>query len=376
VEEKICVLDTGIAHRREGSCERSMGRDTCESSVGHLGEGTSSSPPTLLREQEGWRHLEDSQLFFVDAHASANYWDWQMGQEMICYESLDPVCVLGDASETSRDYGAVDENRCFNCGSPAHFLASCPKPYDHALINLSRQLAAFFRNNVAKYDMQRIHVVEGWKQQRLEWISCFGPGEIRGPLLREALGMFEGDAGNNVPWLENMLFWGYPKGWTGKKDPKEKMRDKISGEMDDPSGLWHAAQHSSESTMIIFSGDGQDEEVDLSVEALHGGTTAHNIAHANDLAAGNAYRWASYPDSHFLYTYLPIYCGQTLPPLGHEESTAFPISLYAGESSGVCQLPSFQQPPPPSISPPPLPLSSPPFTLGVEDEELDMDLSE
>jgi zinc finger CCHC domain-containing protein 8 len=368
VEEKICVLDTSIAHRREGSRERPMECDSCESGVGHLGEGTSLSLHISLGEQEEWQRLEDSQLFFVDVYGSTNYWDWQMGIGAISYEGLNSVEVLGERSE---EYSATEESRCFNCGSPVHFLSSCPKPRDTPLINLSRQIAAFFRDDEVNQVTQRIHVVEGWRQQRLKWMACFDPGEIKGPLLREALGIGRGDVGNDVPWLKTMLFWGYPKGWTGGTDPKEKMRGRILGEVDDSL---HAAQKGSESSMVIYSGDGPDEKIDLNVLSLQNKPTTEKPV--SDDAAAKWYRWASYPDSYFLYTHLPIYSGQTLPPLEHDESTTFIISSSAMEDRYICRTGSFESPPPPAISPPPLPPLSPPLPLDLEDDQPDMDLSE
>lgn len=353
VEEEICVLDPSSAHRRERSCERPMGRDACEPSVGQLGEGPG--------EKEGCQRIDDSQLFFVHAEVSPNYWDWWMGNGMIYYDRSQADEVLGDTSEEDdEDDGGLTEHRCFNCGSPTHFLNSCHLPHNHTLINLSRQLAAFFRNNDGKQAMQRIHVVEGWKQQRLDWLYSFEPGEIRGPVLRDALGLDNDDIGDAVPWLSSMSYWGYPPGWTGVTDPREKTRSRIMGEGDDPMLLGSATQSGAETTISIFSDDGKEEQIDLKVQGP---------GFEPDLTEGipgEFRRWAAYPKSQFLYTLLPIFSGKTLPPL---ESESFTL-----ERQMIWNKLISQPPPPPSSSPPPLPPppQSPPPPPPEAEEDMDM----
>lgn len=345
VEEEICVLDSGTTHRRERSRERTMGRDACEPSVGRVGE-----------EPGDKNGIDNSQLFFVHTEVTSNYWDWWMGNGMIYYDRSRSDEVLGDTPEDEEeDEGGFNEHRCFNCGSPTHFLNSCHLPHDHALINLSRQLAAFFRNNDGKQAMQRIHVVEGWKQQRLDWLSTFEPGEIRGSLLRDALGLNNDDAGEDVPWLSNMSYWGYPPGWAGVTDPKEKMRSRILGEGDDPTLLGSTVQNGAEVAIIIFGDDGTEESLDLTVKS-----TAFEPM-AKETSPGEFRRWAVYPKSQFLYTLLPVFSGTTLPP---PESESFTL-----ERQQIWNNIISQPPPPPPCSPPPLP---PPPTLPEAEDDMDM----
>jgi len=73
-----------------------------------------------------------------------------MGMGMIGYERVGAEEILGEALEPDDEAIAVGEHRCFNCGSPAHFVTSCPEPYNHAVVDLSRQLANFHRNHDGK----------------------------------------------------------------------------------------------------------------------------------------------------------------------------------------------------------------------------------
>lgn len=353
LEEKICLLDPGAASRRERSGERAMGRNPCDGSVGQVGGG---------EPEEEWQRIDDSQLFFVHDSTTSNYWDWWMGRGMVGYERIETELVLGDSLESDEEDIAVTEHRCFNCGSPTHLVTSCPQPHNHAVVDLSRQLANFYRNIDGKQVMQRIHVVEGWKQQRLDWLSSFEPGEIRGPLLRDALGLNPGDIGDDVPWLQSMAYWGYPKGWTGGIDPREQMRKRILA--DDDSMLF-GSEVNPNSSMIVFNDIGDEETVDLRDAA------EEPPSHISP-ALGKFQRWASYPKSQFLYTLLPIFSGHTLPPL---ESESFTL-----ERQKIWHELINQPPPAPTSTPPPLPSTPPPPPLPPlpddEDSEEDMDLSD
>lgn len=141
-------------------------------------------------------------------------------------------------------------SHCFNCGSTEHVVSTCPERFNQELVSLSRAMHQFYH---AKELFQRFHESEDWKMTRLRWIEEFKPGEIRGPALREALNMREGDLGKEVPWLHNMLIWGYPKGWAGPKDPKRNMEDRITSFPD--SG------HNTQLGMLRVFGDVDDVEV-------------------------------------------------------------------------------------------------------------------
>lgn len=122
------------------------------------------------------------------------------------------------------DFDASLCRRCFNCGTPAHVVNGCPEPLNHKLISLSRAMHNFY---FAPGPAGRFHETEEWRLTRLRWLDEFKPGEVRGSELREALGLQEGDSGTNVPWLHNILVWGYPKGWTGPDNPRLSVEARI-----------------------------------------------------------------------------------------------------------------------------------------------------
>lgn len=141
----------------------------------------------------------------VDNHASSFYVDDQPAR---CWDIEDSLTynrhtehVLGERSAAHED--KHDIRRCFNCGSPSHVLSSCTEPYDRELVSLSRQLFNFFKSGSTGESL-RIHEVGEWRRQRIEWLEAFEPGQIRGPLLREALGLEGDDLGNYVEWLQNI----------------------------------------------------------------------------------------------------------------------------------------------------------------------------
>ena len=82
----------------------------------------------------------------------------------------------------------------------------------------------------------------------------FVPGEVRGTLLREALGLEGSDPGGDVEWLKNMMQWGYPPGWTGAADPIKAMKHRIE------HGI--ADDYDDAGFFRIVDGEGMGEEVD------------------------------------------------------------------------------------------------------------------
>lgn len=113
---------------------------------------------------------------------------------------------------------------CFNCGSPSHFLPSCPEPRDNARVAANRVLHKAQRgeDDTEKPFRGRFFEFEVWKQQRLEWLDFFEPGSIKDPVLLEALGIQDQRHQEYLPWYDGgnaegsgggMLFWGYPPGW-------------------------------------------------------------------------------------------------------------------------------------------------------------------
>ncbi|KAI0929334.1 hypothetical protein AcV5_006629 [Taiwanofungus camphoratus] len=345
------------------------------------------------------------------------------------YERVgETVLGLEEGTNTSD----LDSRRCFNCGSLDHIIASCPEPLNHALITLSRQLYKFFRNDTLG-EFRRFYEVEECKQQRLRWLEEFEPGHIRGPSLREALALRDGDVGENVEWLRNMACWGYPTGWIGITDPREHVQKIISGDSHETNN------YSEDDDNFVIVGDEDEEWLVLptklkesssdndrsgSDESLGPVSNTSSSRSTTPTACVLAQRWAVYPDTYFLWSRLPAYNGFSLPALGSEVNSPPVSSTYTPDRqelwnsivsqhfiasardncssrsfvgsysiSGCPQSASF--PPVPPTTPPPLPPSSyhtrpppgldgtvPRSTHNVQDQvvdtedDIDMDLSE
>ncbi|KZT26600.1 DUF836-domain-containing protein [Neolentinus lepideus HHB14362 ss-1] len=341
-----------------------------------------------------------------------------------CYYERYTDDVLGAADDVHTEVFQDDgRSRCFNCGSPGHNVSACPLPLDRQLIALSRQLRNFYHEqDSGQGEGQRFHVVEEWKNRRLRWLDEFEPGEVRSTILREALGLGEHDAGEHAPWLKNMAVWGYPKGWVGESDPREKVALRI---LDIKQG-----DEYNEAPFFIF-GDNDEEQVDskrlpdsIMPLALEDDTSqaeddegSDNSPTSEDDAscASGAYvapsrgvdgnhgagipvmdetnavqRWAKCPPTYFSAELLPVYSGVALPPLSpfggvsEPEESTFTIdrdSLWRQ----ILSLPGAPQPPLPPDSPPPPPPGSPPplpdgpagwLQSNADDEDEDMDLSD
>jgi zinc finger CCHC domain-containing protein 8 len=227
-------------------------------------------------------------------------------------------------------------------------------------------------------DIERIHVVEGRKQEKLDWLDWFEPGQVRGSLLREALGLAEdknegGNVDDDGEWLRNMAVWGYPKGWTGERDPRYEVMRRIEGEDDEDE------DGDGEDAFVIFGDAGEQEEITINSsphpdtkppirEMLEEGPPSPKI-----------HRWASYPTTHFSSALLPIYSGYALPPLPTESPQ------FINDAGNIIYGKDLA-PRPPSSSPPPLPPPIPPppavfqtelQVLGEElDGEAEMDFSD
>ncbi|TFY64189.1 hypothetical protein EVJ58_g2792 [Rhodofomes roseus] len=308
--------------------------------------------------------------------------------------------------------------RCFNCGSPDHALSSCSERRNHALISLSRQLFNFYKDE-SLASSRRIHEVEGWRRQRLAWLEEFEPGQIRGELLRDALGLRNGDPGEHVEWLPNIACWGYPKGWVGEGDPRLQVWKIITDEGEQDDGV------NDDSSSFVIAGE-DEERLQLPSKAyvVLPPSEDDNVPTSDadespqlqtephrDVGYRELRRWASYPGTYFLSSRLFVYSSQCLPEPGRGASSGAVSSTFDAERQvlwdrivsqtyGTRQLtlapPSFLPlglpPPPPSLSPPPLPPSSPPPLLPLpkaartsssraddeleEGEILDMDLSD
>lgn len=304
----------------------------------------------------------------VDDHALSFYVDdqparcWDVDDSFIFNRYTEYVLGERSAAHEAKD----DIRRCFNCGSPSHVLSSCTEPYNRELVSLSRQLFNFFKGGNTGESL-RIHEVEEWRRQRIEWLEAFEPGHIRGPLLREALGLEGGDPGNYVEWLQNIALWGYPKGWAGPQDPRhEVLRSVVSGPADaqdtmteEPTLFFIHGENDVPERLALhtspaFAAEEPDDGDDTStVDADHSATTPR--------------RWAQYPETYFSSSRLPIYNGRSLPPVTTgltEQSSTFSEDrrkLWDDIVNGRIPVnvsraaPPSPPPPPPPDTPPPLP---------------------
>ncbi|TFK54691.1 DUF836-domain-containing protein [Heliocybe sulcata] len=312
-----------------------------------------------------------------------------------CYYERYTDDILGAADEVSPDDG---RSRCFNCGSPEHIISACPLPHDRQLISLSRQLYNFYHSSSLDTS-RRFHEVEAWKSQCLRWLDEFEPGQVTGAMLREALGLEEGDKGDRVEWLRNMAEWGYPPGWVGTKDPRESVAMRILGERQGEE------DEGEEETFFIY-GDGGKEEVDIKhhLGARKSSTAEAHASEGEDdetsevssesaaeddreasgrspsldaLTISGPSRWATYPPTYFSSDLLPVYKGAALPPLfppddaSESNQGTFSISRESNESTFsvdrdalwrriLAQQAAPPPPPPPGLSPPPPPPGLPP----------------
>ncbi|TBU46423.1 hypothetical protein BD309DRAFT_999085 [Dichomitus squalens] len=209
-----------------------------------------------------------------------------------------------DSWEASPWTKQEDVQRCFNCGEPGHVVSKCSEPLDRRLVSLTRQYFEFFRQGPVLPRL-RVHEVEEWRRERLEWLDKFEPGQIRGPLLREALGLEDGDPGERVPWLPIITMWGYPPGWVGPRDPREHVWKRIQ------EGLQVDDEDESEDDSFYIFAEGEPELCQLMPPT----PDKHESDEASAASVESSARWAAYPDTYFLPSKLPIYTGQSLPAL-------------------------------------------------------------
>jgi zinc finger CCHC domain-containing protein 8 len=371
VEEKVYLLDPGSSSRGQGNCQGQVGCADGDSGLGQMGKAEGGICGT-----DG--EIE-SPLFFVDGDASSCE---PFGIYVRATEA-----IIGDEQHydsTSLDLGT---SRCFNCGSPDHIVSACPTPLNRQLISLSRQFFNFIQSSRGITDFQRIHIVEEWRQKRLQWVDTFEPGEIRGSLLLDALGSDDGD------WLKNMAVWGYPKGWVAVTDPREHVRQLIEKEYADS---WNDDVEDPE-PFVIFGDDHEVETIysnGINCQTLNNDTdsdydsdTTSSSMEAsisdleqNDTTPTKPIRWAQYPPTQFASHLLPVYTGSPLPPISHCGSMTYTTDrqdlwqrITSGQQSSMIASPSWRLPgtypltsqfhngdsnfvpPPPTTEPPPLP---------------------
>ncbi|KAI0748677.1 hypothetical protein C8Q80DRAFT_752880 [Daedaleopsis nitida] len=380
LEAQVCLLDPGSPRRGTGGSEGPLGRADGQRGVGRVG-GNTMDPARAV--EVGLGYLMPGTSHYSIPHSPPLY---HRAHEDVLGEDPEDMCGGGERAAAVR--------RCFNCGSTEHAVSDCPEPFDRALVALSRQLFQFYHGE-SSGPFHRLYEVEEWRAKRLKWIGAFAPGEIRGPVLRDALGLEDGDVGEDAPWLRNIACWGYPPGWVGAYDPRERVRERIAraGE-DDAEEVEFAIYDDGDPERCVLTGfsgvqmhDSDDDYVENDEDGEECGDTS--------LAAPVLKRWARYPDTHFLYSKLPVYTGFTLPPLGSDErrhplvSSTYTIdrqtlwqkitSSVDAPASRVDSVPPWRQPalsvhephlatwacnpPPPSSTPPPPPPPSTPPPL-------------
>ncbi|KAJ7578517.1 hypothetical protein C8J56DRAFT_1006926 [Mycena floridula] len=306
-------------------------------------------------------------------------WD---GETLFGLYTRDVVQVIGEEAGDSRPF--IPSRACFNCGAD-HTLKDCPQPRNPDVVRLAQDLFYFYNGKAPS----RLHDVQAWEVERLQWVDTFEPGKIKGMRLREAMGHNDGD------WLRNISRFGYPKGWTGDVDPRQKMRARILGEDTD----------SEDEVFYIF---GMEEEERLDFER------AKPIVETSDSSSApesGPRRWATYPNTYFASDLLPIYKppvkdalntdveydmhlwrqelwdqilmtplppGKVMTLEAYYQSYFYHVFLY----SQHFRPPEPKPPPPPTAEPPPLPPlpDTPPSILPLIEDNLsdddDMDLSD
>ncbi|KAI0256572.1 hypothetical protein BJV78DRAFT_1357761 [Lactifluus subvellereus] len=311
---------------------------------------------------------------------------------------------------TANVLGADDEDEpwvnggvshCFNCGSAYHTVSSCLVPHNTELITLSRQMYNFFKP-ARPTEPMTISAAAEFTNQRHQWLGSFEPGQVRGSVLREALGLDDDDVGSKLPWLKNMADWGYPRGWFSEEDPREQVFRRIDGLFAEPLDLGSCGH-----SLTIFGDDGV-ELLDMGVQLFHNSSSheetdrSQNFRYSPVMRADRAEqveiergrRWASYPSTHFSSDILPIYNGTRLPPILPTTSSTFTNerhllwesishSSQMRELRGPHDTGNIPQhvPYPPIAPPPPLP-PLPPLVPAAEaddvqnDGESDMELSD
>lgn len=394
MEEKVHLLDPSSSSRGQGNCQGQVGCPDGLPSTGRLAEAECRTSSEL-----------ETEVFFVDL-GGALAWEpfgvYVRGSEIVLGQEEHPDIPTPDNGSS----------RCFNCGSPDHIVNACSLPLNRAVVSLSRQYFYFYQSLRGDVQFQRIHVVEEWRRQRLEWLDAFEPGAIRGPLLLDALEDRDGE------WLANMAFWGYPSGWFSVEDPRERIRHLILSENGSDEADFGAC-----GPFFIFGDDVDPETVEPSTESGSEGddtgeeessddesttlSLSSDAPQPDDQSTPIPKRWAEYPSSHFSSHLLPVYNGIQLPPISHRGSSTYtrdrqelwhrlvsgsipprttPPWRLPGAFGVFTNLPHpiSASPPPPSTTPPPLPphpITDPPTTptegFNVYDiDELDMDLSD
>lgn len=345
VEKEICLLDTCSPSRGQGDCQRSLGRTNGPSGSETMGPGT-----TPVRNGDDRQASELVLPFFIDLSPYTYEWEWNG-----IYERSN-TDVLGAQTENEKDEDDVDPtnlSRCFNCGHPDHRFTECPFRANRELIALSRQYYEFFQAARGLGNSQRLHTVEAWRQQRLNWLEEFEPGTIKGELLKDAV------SNNNDEWLRNISVWGYPLGWVSHLDPRERVRDRIWNENNgdvieeledgEPFQI-HGDEEAVEllsfkDTFLRHDPNSTSQQSESDEEGTKRAPTSNLLGLSSPSAP---IRWATYPTSYFSSQALVLYT----PPA---RSEPWYSTVFNDTNAYLNQFSATDQPPPPQDEPPPLP---------------------
>ncbi|KAJ3483185.1 hypothetical protein NLI96_g6491 [Meripilus lineatus] len=335
-----------------------------------MGENASTSRGDPELPVDSQTPPEEVPCYFVDDEAT-------YGQVPLyyCEYSLQSEIIIGEETPLEAPKQAA-RSSCFNCGSLDHICSNCPEVPDRAVIALSRQMYMFYKED--NLDYRRFFEVEISRQQRLRWLDSFCPGEIRGELLRDALGLRGNDVGEHVQWLRHIADWGYPKGWASPVDPKLQMLSRIWGSSFDTDTV--------DDIFVVVDAEDRplvEKTFPSNIELRHTSDeqTQGDVStpqKPDSTSSGSSpdecptLRWAKYPDYYFSSELLPVYNGIRLPKVGAvslsvdvsstftPERQALWDKLKAQRLSGrrITDIGNSLLPPPPPTTPPPLPPSN------------------
>ena len=347
MEKEICLLDTCSPSRGQGDCQRSLGRTNGQSGSETMG------PEAIIDENRDDRQAPELILpIFIDLSPYTNGWG-----SFGIYERAD-TDILGTQPEIKDedDVDPISHSRCFNCGHPDHKVTECPFRANRELIALSRQYYEFYQGARALGNSQRLHTVEAWRQQRLNWLEEFEPGTIKGELLKEAL------SDGNDEWLKNISIWGYPLGWVSHLDPRKRVRDRIwnennGGVVEELEAAEPFEIHGDDVVELLFFKDAfhhtastpQSESEEERTPTI---TSRSPSSSSASPLRSVPIRWATYPTSYFSSEALVLYT----PPT---RSEPWYSSVFDDTDAYQNQFLALNQPPPPEDEPPPLPPGPP-----------------
>lgn len=318
----------GTQQRRRKNCADTSGRGSQEAMTATAppngwafwpdAKGLSSSEVTLREELE-WR-----EYLYEELSSPVELVPLGVAVEDLPNDDDDSPYVSTFYRSALLAYTIASHRRCFNCGSTSHIVNSCPEPRNQALISLSRAYYQFY-NQGAGAEPQRLHIAEEKKLARLKFLDDFVPGEVKGEQLREALGLKECDPGENAPWLDNMLIWGYPPGWARDTDQRQTMLERIVSTGDE--------EFNELDSFGIF-GDNVEESLQLSEYPIEETKLQPESESSLNLPTSNTpdRRWVTYRTTLFSSDRLPVYNGRALPTL-HAESEEL-ATLYNVVASG------------------------------------------